>query len=275
MDQQLLELFDRFAGLAFDRQQRFADFVAKKAPGAKKSLDLETGVLSYGPKLQFEALLAGVHAEHNDSWLWTWANRTLRLSLTNRALGDTIRALAHKAMTATFAKPAFPLAMVLGEEFTPQATTIFGTILLGELDYDAYLIAKHEGNPAVFLIRDERLRVSEKHPLARILALFPKAISALPATDHRAAFTNYVHGYGFSTVEAEGRLKVVVGKSKLMASFDDRGRLKSLKGENIAGPKARAAAQAKPQSKAKIPAKPQTKAKSKAKAKSKPKAKKG
>ena len=267
MDQQLLELLDRFAGAAFDRQKRFDEFVAKKAPGAKKALDVEAGTLTFGPKLQFEALLAGVHVDHNDSWMWTWSNRTIRVSLTNRALGDTIRALAHKAMTPTFAKPAFPLDLILGPDLTPHAVNVFGTILLGELDYDAYWVAKHDGNPALFLIRDERLRTTEKHPLARILALFPKAMAALPVGDHRAAFFNYVHSYGFTPIEDGAKSTLTVGKATLTATFDDRGKLKSLKGENVAAPKAKPAVPAKPQPKAKV--KPKSKSKPKPKAKKK------
>ena len=264
MDQQLLELFDRFAGLAYDRQQRFADFIRKKAPGAKKHLDEAEGVLTYGPKLQFEALLAGVHAEHNDSWMWTWANRTIKLSLTNRALGDTIRALAHKAMTPTFAKSSFPLEMVLGAELVPQAVAVFGTILLGELDYDAYVPAKHEGNPALYLIKDERLRTVEKHPLARILATFPKAMKALPIGDHRAAFDSFAHSYGFTPVVDGDALKVTAGKSELIATFDESGKLKKLAGVNVAAPK-KPAPKPKPAANAKVQAKPKAKAKPKKK----------
>ncbi|MFO0804121.1 MAG: hypothetical protein U0791_13485 [Gemmataceae bacterium] len=266
MDQQLLELFDRFAGLAYDRQQRFAEFTAKKAPGAKKHLDEAEGVLSFGPKLQFEALLAGVHAEHNDSWMWTWANRTIKLSLTNRALGDTIRALAHKAMTPTFAKSAFPLEMVLGAELVPHAVAVFGTILLGELDYDAYVAAKHEGNPALYLVKDERLRATEKHPLARMLALFPKALKALPVSDHRAAFESYVHGYGYTPAGEGDTAKVVAGKSELIATFDERGKLKKLARVNVAPAK-------KPTAKSKPAAKEKPKAMAKPAAKANPKAK--
>jgi len=270
MDQQLLELVDRFAGLAFDRQQRFAEFVAKKAAGAKKSLDETAGTLSYGPKLQFEALLAGVHAAHNDSWMWTWANRTIKLSLTNRALGDTIRALAHKAMTPTFAKPAFPLEMVLGPDLVPHAVAAFGSILLGELDYDAYFSGKHEGNPALYLIKDERLRSAEKYPLARVRDLFPKAIKSLPVSDHRAAFISYVSGYGFTPTSDGNTIRVAAGKAELIANFDEAGTLKKLTGMNITAPRPKAAS--KPAAKKKPT--PKTKLKAKPIAKTKPKAKK-
>lgn len=246
MDETLIALFHRFAGLAFDREERFLEFVARKAPGEKRSLDVENGVLRFGPKLQFEALLVGVHADHNNSWMWTWANRTMKMSLTNRALGDTIRALAHRVMSPNFAKPAFPLELVIGPELAPNAALFFAAILLGELDYDAYLIAKHDGNPALFLIRDQRLRYHEKYPLARILKLFPKIIVAIPVTDHRTAFTSYVQSYGLTAAEEQDRLKVSSGSSELLATFDERGRLVKLDGVNVPLPTARPSKPAKP-----------------------------
>lgn len=270
VDQQLLDLFNRFAGIAYDRQQRFAEFLARKAPGEKRVLDIEAGTVNYGPKLQFQALLVGVHADHNDSWMWTWANRTIKLSLTNRALGDTVRALAHKAMTPTFAKPAFPLALVIGPDLIPRAVDVFGTILIGELDYDAYLAVKHDGNPALVMIRDDRLRTAEKYPLARLLATFPKAMATLPATDHRAALAEYAQSLGLHTADMNGTLTMTGGGAgEVRAIFDDRGRLAALEGSGIPMPKAKPTAVAK--KKPVVKKKPAKKAKPPAKAKAKPK----
>src|SRR5262245_10347708 len=156
--------------------------------------------------------------------MWTWANRTQKMSVTNRALGDTIRALAHRAMSPSFARPAFPLELAIGPEFTPNATLFFAAVLLGELDYDAYFVAKHDGNPALFLIRDERLRTSEKHPLARILSLFPKMLAAMPVTDPRAAFEHYVHSFGLTATADGSSMKTTAGTGELTASFDGVGR---------------------------------------------------
>ncbi len=98
--------------------------------------------------------------------------------------------------------------------------------------------------------------------LARMLALFPKALKALPVSDHRAAFDSYAHGYGFTPVAEGNTLKVMAGKSELIATFDERGKLKKLAGVNMAAPK-------KPAPKVK----PVAKARPKPVAKLKPKAK--
>ena len=240
MDQQLDDLYHRFVGRAFDRQLRLAEFQERKAPGEDWDFDTESAILNFGPKLQFVAPMVGSHAHHNDSWMWSWANRTIKLSITNRALGDTIRAMAHRAMVPEFAKNAFPLEPLIGEELTRHAVHFFGSILVGELDYDGYFVAPYDGGQALLLLRDDRLRVNEKHPLARVLSVFPQAIAALPVPNHRDAFTNYVRSYGLTFTEEGGQVKVTGSeKGELTATFDERGRLTSLVGTGIAMPKPR------------------------------------
>ncbi len=243
MDQQLIDLYHRFVGRAFDRQLRLSEFVEKKAPGVEWVFDTETAILKFGTRLQFEAPIVGSHALHNDSWMWSWANRTIKLSITNRALGDTIRAFAHKAMVPELAKSAFPIEQVIGAELADFACHVFGTVLVGELDYDAYFLMPYEGYEGLLLIRDDRLRSPEKHPMARVLSLFPQLIDTMPVLDHRAAFASYAHSYGLVVVEESGVVKVTGHeKGELTAIFDDQGLLASLKGTGVAVPKPKVAA---------------------------------
>ena len=270
MDQQLIDLYHRFVGRAFDRQLRLSEFVEKKAPGVEWVFDTETAILKFGTRLQFEAPIVGSHALHNDSWMWSWANRTIKLSITNRALGDTIRAFAHKAMVPELAKSAFPIEQVIGAELADFACHVFGTVLVGELDYDAYFLMPYEGFEGLLLIRDDRLRSPEKHPLARVLSLFPQLIDTMPVLDHRAAFASYAHSYGLVVVEESGIVKVTGHeKGELTATFDDQGLLASLKGTGVAVPKAKIAP---PKKKVVKKKKPAPNKKSATKAKPKPKA---
>ncbi|HEY2911525.1 MAG TPA: hypothetical protein VGI99_14835 [Gemmataceae bacterium] len=267
MDQQLLDLYHRFVGRAFDRQLRFAEFQERKAPAADWTYDTETAALTFG-KLRFEAPLVGSHAEHNDSWLWSWANRTVKLSITNRALGDTIRALAHRAMVPEFAKNAFPIEPVLGEHLSAEAVHVFGAVLVGELDYDSYFIAPYDDGRLLLMIRDDRLRSAEKHPLARVLSVFPQVIASLPVLDPRTALIEYAKSYGLVASETADGVNIAgTGPGELTASFDARNRLKSLTGANLPIPKPA------PRKKLKVKAKPRKEAKPKAKKKAKPKAK--
>lgn len=224
MDQQLLDLFHKHVGMGFDRQLRFADLLDRKAPRADWEFDTATAELTFGPRLSFEAPIIGSHAEHNDSWLWAGANRNLKLSLTNRALSDTVRALGSRLMVPAFGATAFPLEQHLGSELTAHAAHVFGVILVEELEFDAYYIAPYEGGRALLLIRDDRLQFVGRHPVARVLAVFPQLVKSLPVPDHRAALTSYARGYGLNVTDVPNGLRVSGPDGDLTATFDDHSR---------------------------------------------------
>ena len=252
MDQSLLDLYHRHAGTGFDRQLRLADLIDKKAPGEDWAYDVPTAALSFGPKVQFEAPLIGSHADHNGSWLWAWANRNLRLTLTNRALGDAVRALAHKASVPAFAATAFPLEPLLGGELTEHAAHVFGIVVARELGYDTYFVTPYDGGRGVVLVRDERLQAPERYPLWRVLTVFPQLVAALPVPEHKPALAAYARDYGLTVTPEGGGLRVTgPGKGVLTARFDDRGRLVGLDGADVPMPK--------PPTPAKKPTKPAAK----------------
>ena len=128
MDQQLIALYHRHVASAFDRQLRFDDFLERKAAGRNWEYDSETATLAFG-KLKFEAPLVGSHAEHNNSWLWAWSNKHLKLTVTNRALGDTVRVLVHRLGVHALAAPGFSLEPSSGSELTEDAAHVLGMVL--------------------------------------------------------------------------------------------------------------------------------------------------
>src|SRR5207253_6816997 len=95
MDEQLLSLYHRNVAMAFDRQLRLAEFLQRKAPKERPKYDITTATLAFG-KVTFEAPVLGSRQEHNNSWLWAWSDRNLKLTITNRALGDAVRVLVHR-----------------------------------------------------------------------------------------------------------------------------------------------------------------------------------
>ncbi|HEY3789947.1 MAG TPA: hypothetical protein VGL71_13900, partial [Urbifossiella sp.] len=174
-----------------------------------------------------------------------------------------IRALAHRAMMPEFAKNAFPLEPLLGAELVPFAVHIFGSVLVGELDYDAYFVAPYEGGQHLLLLRDDRLRSPEKNSMARVLSIFPQVLAALPVPDPRDALTHYAKSYALTTTDLGDETKITgTGNGELLATFDDRGRMKSLVGTGVAVPQPRPVASGKKK-------KPPVKVKKKVKAKTK------
>ncbi len=233
VDVQLIDLYHRHVGTAHDRQLRLADLVQKKAPGENWVYDTAVGTLAFG-KLRFDAPFVGGHVENNNSWLWAWSNKNLKLSLTNRALGDTVRSLVHRLGMHALGAAGIALEPLLGSEFTPVAAHILGVILSRELDYDAFFTLPHEGGRGLCLIRDDRLKGAEKRPLARVAAVFPVCLQEMPVADHKVALAAYARDHGLTVTEEPRHLKIAgAGKAELPATFDDRGRLTDLGGVAI------------------------------------------
>jgi hypothetical protein len=231
MDQTLLDLYHRHVGTGFDRQLRLADFLDRKAAGQPWEYDTETATLTFGPKVKFEAPVIGSHADHNNSWLWSWSNKHIKLTLTNRALGDTVRMLVHRLGAHPLAAPGFAIEPLLGDELTEHAAHVLGIVLGRELQYDAYYLAPYDGGRALLLVRDDRLHFTERHPLHRVLSVFPQVVAGLPVFDHKSALRDYARDYGLTVADVPGGLKVTgEGDGLLTATFDDRGRLAKLDG---------------------------------------------
>jgi hypothetical protein len=208
-----------------------ADFLDRKAAGQPWEYDTETATLTFGPKVKFEAPVIGSHADHNDSWLWSWSNKHIKLSLVNHALGDTVRMLVHRLGVHSLAAPGFAIQPLLGDELTEHAAHVLGIVLGRELQYDAYYLAPYDGGRALLLVRDDRLHFTERHPLHRVLFVFPQVIAALPVFDHKAALRDYARDYGLTVADVPGGVTITgEGAGQLTATFDDRGRLAKLDG---------------------------------------------
>ena len=238
MDEQLVALYHRHVATAFDRRLRLAELVERKASGAKWQYTVATETLAFD-KLKFDAPLLGTHTHSNDSWLWAWANRNLKLSLTNRALGDLVRVTAGRIGVPVLAHAGFSLEPLLGPELTEHAADVLGGVLARELDFDAHFVAGEGAHDSAVLVRDDRLKAAERYPLHRILTLFPQVVKALPVFDHRAALTAYARDYALTATVAAGVLTITDGKGTLTATFGEHDELKKLEGADVAAPPAK------------------------------------
>lgn len=237
MDDHLIDLYHRHVGRAFERQRRLAELLAKQPAGGEIEYDPATAAFTYG-RLAFEAPIVGTHTP-TDSWLWATANKHLRLTLTNRALVDAARSVVHRLGVHALGAPAFPLEPLVGSELLPSAAHVLGTVLSGELGYDAFHTFPHDNGRELVLIRDERLKVAEKKPLLRVATTFPVAVREMVVPDHKAALSAYARSHGLTVAEGAGVLTVTgTGKDVLTATFDPAGRLAKLEGVAVPLPPA-------------------------------------
>ncbi len=241
MDDQLLALYHRHLGMAFDRQMRLEAFLEKKDDGKEWEYDTTSGTFTVG-KVKLDAPIVGSHTHANNSWLWAWSNKHLKLSVTNRALGDVVRSLVHRLNVHALGGPGFALEPFLGPVLCQSAEHIFGVILSCELGYDAYHALPNDGTTELVLIRDDRLKFVEKHPLVRIATQFPQLLKSMPVLDHKATLAAYARDYALTATEQPDGLKITAGgKDELTATFDAEGHLTKFEGIAIPEPKPAAA----------------------------------
>lgn len=234
MDDQLLTLYHRHVGSAFERQQRLTALLEKQTEG-EWVYDSAAATLTYG-KLKFEAPILGTHAA-NGSWVWATANKNLRLTVTNRALVDTARTVAHRLGVHALGAPAFALEPLLGSKLLPSAAHVLGVIYSTELGYDAFYASPYEGGRQLALLRSDKLKAVEKRPLLRVAMTFPAAVKEMDILDHKAALVGYAKDYALHVTDIPGGLKITGdGKDELTATFDAAGRLAKLEGIAIPAP---------------------------------------
>lgn len=232
MSRTLLDLYHRHVAAVYDRQMRLAEFLDENGGGGGWGYDVPSAALTFGKAIRFDALLLGSFAEGNRSWLWAWANRHLNLPAENCALSEAVRRIASGPELQVFAADG-PVDCdgLLARELADEAAHVFGVAVTGSLGYDAYYTLPYDGGRGVALIRDERLRVPEPHPLLRISSVFPQAISGYPILDHRAAFLAYVESYGLLVKSGTADVRVLSAGAEVMtARFDEMNRLSSLEG---------------------------------------------
>ena len=229
MNNTLLDLYHQHVGAVFDRQMHFADYLQTNGDGGDWGYDVPSGVLTFGDTLRFDAPLLGSYAQNNASWLWAWANHHLELPTTNRQLADAVRAIGKSAASVFAAEQGFGCADYLPDDVLDITPHVFGIVAAGELGSDAYYLMPYEGGCGVVVVKDERLRFSEPHPVLRISSIFPQAIGTYPILDQPAALVAYATSYG---LEAKLAIPCVIvtqhGAEVLKAEFDRQNRLVKL-----------------------------------------------
>jgi hypothetical protein len=231
MDARLVALYHRHVAAAYDQQLRLGDFLDREAAGAALHYQVSTATLSFGPAVTFRALDLGSHSTLDNSWLWGWYSSQLNLS-TTAELCSAVRDLGERTGVPAFtAAQAFDAGPVLGEELGRIASHVFGIVVSGELGFQGYYTVPYRRGRSAVLLRDDRLRVAEPDPVARVATIFPQVLTGFPIPDHRAALLGYLAHHGVAP-EVRGRTVIVSrsGTEALRAEFDEHSHLTNLTG---------------------------------------------
>lgn len=213
------ELLERYAALAYDRQNDLADVIGDN----NWQFDMDSGTIAFGPERVFPVQLLGTFSHQSDSWLWAWANEQSGIPARLLEQARQLRSYGEQHGIERLTTPSFAA--------TDMDLHAIGSIAAGMFDASGYYLADYGQGILVLTVKSEQVDRVRKNDFARVLTTFPQAIS-LFAMHHRPALIHYLRHKGYAVTETTDAVTATDGTATLTATFDDLGRLANLKGNS-------------------------------------------
>ncbi|MGI4865341.1 MAG: DUF6882 domain-containing protein [Janthinobacterium lividum] len=213
------ELLERYAALAYDRQTDLYEVIGDSAWNA----DMDAGTISFGPERVFPLQALGTFSHASETWRWAWV--AAEADWPARLLGQATQLRAYGE------QHGIELLTVGEFDATPQDLHAIGAIASGMFGASGYYLANYGQGTLVLTLKSVQIDQLPKNDFARIPTVFSQVISAFEL-HHRPAFLHYLAQKGYPATETTDTVSAAVGAGTLTATFDDLGRLNSLRGES-------------------------------------------
>jgi hypothetical protein len=220
-------LFLKHGAAAWEKQMYLGDLLGDNPPNW--SFDMTEGHLAFGDKFTFNIQLLGTVSEQTQTWLWAWANSgsNIPAHLLNDA--QKVKKFGETHDISLFTRPdAIPV------EDNQIDGHRLAMISSGLCEAQAYYRAPYEGGALFLLIEDENFPADTRHPIQRIVSVFPGFIQNVQVFDHQAAFMNYLDYHNLtvaSKTAQDDKTRIRAEHSDgtfVQADFDDQNRLTQL-----------------------------------------------
>ncbi|MBF9221281.1 DUF6882 domain-containing protein [Hymenobacter ruricola] len=212
-------LLERYAAIAYDKQTDLYEVIGDNS----WNVEMAAGTITFGPGLAFPLQVLGTFSHASQTWLWAWANAQSNLP-------DGLLAQAGQ-LRAYGAQHGIELLSTSEFDATNRDLHIIGCIASGMFGASGYYLANYGQGTMVVTVKSELIDRVSKNDFARISQVFPQIIGVFEM-NHRPAFIQYVAQKGYPVTETADTVSVAVGAGTLTATFDELGRLASLKGSS-------------------------------------------
>ena len=227
------EHFAIHAGSSHARQMALADHLGDRSWG----LDAHEGILRFGDDLRFPVQLLGTRADHDDSWMWAWANVESGLPPAVTAVASALRQFGEEHGIEELTEPVF----VLGEGLTGHMLAMACSGLAGG---KCYYRGPYEGGALFMLLDEVPAHVTAPVSAQRAVFVLNDLISQF-AVDHRMLAINFLRQQAFAVGENPGVVTATrPDGSALQIHFGSLGRIE--RAEATLRPTAPAATPARP-----------------------------
>ncbi len=215
----LIEQFERYALSSREKQEKFLRLVGEHS----LELDLDAGIARFTDNHAFAFQVLGTDSENTLSWLWAWADEQSEMpaKLTKASLAMKVW-LETKGLQE-YAQPSLDLDKADG--------TILSLIATEVCEAGCFYRDPYEGG-AVFLLLYGR-EIAQQAPFDR-RELVRSLDDLIERYDfnHRRALLSYFGASGIAAAETKDAVSAdLPSGERLIAEFDDKGRLTSINGE--------------------------------------------
>lgn len=208
------EHFAIHAASSHARQMALADYLGDRHWG----LDARAGILRFGDDLRFRVQMLGTRADHNDSWMWSWANEESGLPSAVTALASALRQFGEEHGIEEFTEPFYVLREGLTGHMLAMACS-------GVAGGKCYYRAPYEGGALFMLLDDVPAHVTAPVAAQRAVFVLNDLISHFEV-DNRMLAINFLRQQAFSVDEAPGQVTAArPDGSALQIHFDSLGRI--------------------------------------------------
>ncbi|MDA3613810.1 DUF6882 domain-containing protein [Polluticaenibacter yanchengensis] len=211
------ELIERYGGIALDKQIDFGEIIGNN----NWNVDMQQGIISFGPNLVFPIQVLGTIAHSSQTWLWAWANTMSGLppNLIEQSL--QLKKYGEDNGISLLSNHTF--------HFTKDKLHLLGMMASGMFHSSGYYIADYGQGAMLVTIKDSRIDKERTENHHRILTVFPQLISQFDM-NHKNALKSYLDAKGYSYTEKENTVTGTKNQNTLTAQFDHLARLINLKG---------------------------------------------
>lgn len=218
---------ERYALLSLEKQDKLEQLLGEHT----YELDLEARTIRFSNGLDIPYQVLGTESDNTLTWLWAWAEEQMELPMNLLSSAFKLKNWGERENIREFSLPSVDLNRADGHAIALISAQVCNASCFYRDDY--------EGGAAFLLLFDERIDSQPSFDRARLFQRFSEFI-ALSELNHRNVFVSYLSMKGLCPVEKGSLItcELETGE-RVLAEFDDTGRVAMLNGEKISDKKER------------------------------------
>ena len=217
----MIRIFEQYALRALEKQEQLAQYLGDHA----MELDLDAGVVRFTGNIEFPFQVLGTESDNTLTWLWAWSEEQTEVPENLTQAARELRAWGEQNNLEEFTLPSIDLDRADG--------TMFSLIASEVCSASCYYRDQYEGGSLFVLLTGRAITGQPGFDRAGLVRRF-RDLTTLYEFDHRKALSAYFRSKNLPWSQANmiGSGELANGE-RLVAEFNEKGRLRSINGEDV------------------------------------------